>query len=103
MAHDLIHMILTQLNCADWSKSVSFSVCIGRTEWGMAPRCGGTEVTPVTGQVGNKTKRLGLSSSHKALSRSALPQVLLNHRIEPSLLVVNGTEVPDDSHLKAIP
>jgi len=37
-AHDLIHMILTQLHCADWSKSVSFSVCFGRTEWGMAPR-----------------------------------------------------------------
>jgi hypothetical protein len=65
----------------------------------MAPRCGGTEVTPVAGQVGNKTKRPGLGLSHKALSRSALPQVLLNHRIEPQLFRVNGT-VPNDITLR---
>jgi len=41
-AHDLIHMMLTQLHCADWSKSVSFSVCIGRTEWGNGPEVWGT-------------------------------------------------------------
>ena len=38
--------------------------------------------------------------SHKALSRSALPQVLLKYRIEPSLLRVNGTAVPSDITLR---
>ena len=50
----------------------------------------------------HKTKRLELGVSHKALSRSALPQVLLNHRIEPQLFRVNGTEVPLGIHVKAI-
>ena len=49
---------------------------------------------------GHKTKRLGLGLSHKALSRSALPQVLLNHRIEPSLFRRNGTAVPDGITLR---
>ena len=48
----------------------------------------------------HKTKRPGLGLSHKALSRSALPRVLLNHRIEPQLFRVNGTEVPDDITLR---
>jgi hypothetical protein len=48
----------------------------------------------------HKTKRPGLGLSHKALSRSALPQVLLNHRIEPKLFRVNGTEVPNDITLR---
>jgi hypothetical protein len=48
----------------------------------------------------HKTKRPGLGLSHKALSRSALPQVLLNHRIEPQLFPVNGTAVPDDITLR---
>jgi len=38
--------------------------------------------------------------SHKALSRSALPQVLLNPRIEHPVVRVNGTEVPDDITLR---
>jgi hypothetical protein len=50
--------------------------------------------------TGHKTKRLGLSSSHKALRRSALPQVLLNYRIAPQLFEVNGTEVPNDITLR---
>ena len=99
MAHDLIHMILTQLHCADWSKSVSFSACIGRAEWGMVPRCGGTEVIATTGRVGTKTKRPGLGLSHKALSRSPPPE-LLNRRLEPSRPCVNGTGVPDDITLR---
>jgi hypothetical protein len=41
--------------------------------------------------------------SHKALSRSALPQVLLNCRIELQRFGVNGTEVPVGPHVKAIP
>ena len=48
----------------------------------------------------HKTKRPGLGLSHKALSRSALPQVLLNHRIGPQLFRVNGTAVPDDITLR---
>jgi hypothetical protein len=52
---------------------------------------------------GHKTKRLGLGLSHKALSRSALPQVLLNHRIEPQLLRGNGTVVPEDITLRPLP
>jgi len=40
--------------------------------------------------------------SHKALSRSALPQVLLNPRIEHPVVRVNGTEVPVGVHVKAI-
>jgi hypothetical protein len=47
-----------------------------------------------------KTKRPGLGLSHKALSRSALPQVLLNHRLAPQQFRVNGTEVPDDITLR---
>jgi hypothetical protein len=43
----------------------------------------------------HKTKRPGLGLSHKALSRSALPQVLLNYRVVPSQLVVNDTSVLD--------
>jgi hypothetical protein len=47
MAHDLIHIAITRLYGADFSKSVSpyvafrdlLSVCIGRKEVGMAPRC----------------------------------------------------------------
>jgi hypothetical protein len=59
------------------------------------------EVTATGG--GNKTKRLGLDLSHKALSRSALPQVLLNSRIELQRFGVNGTEVAVGDHVKAIP
>jgi hypothetical protein len=66
----------------------------------MAPRCGATEVIATTGRVGTKQKRLGLGLSHKALSRSALPQVLLNHRIEPQLFRVNGTAVPENITLR---
>ena len=106
MAHDLIHMVL--LHCESVTETAlsdlllcrlepkrSFPVSIGGTEWGMAPRSRGTKVIASTGRVG-KTKRPGLSLSHKAFSRSALPQVLLNHRIERHLFRVNGTEVPDD-------
>jgi hypothetical protein len=56
----------------------------------------------VTATGGTKTKRLGLGLSHKALSRSALPQVLLKYRIEPSLLRVNGTAVPDGITLRPL-
>jgi hypothetical protein len=100
MAHDLIHMILAQLHCADWSKSVSFPVWIGRTEWGLGPEVWGHRSNCHHCAGWHKTKRPGLGLSHKALSRSALPQVLLKHRIEPSLLRVNGTEVPDDITLR---
>ena len=48
----------------------------------------------------HKTKRPGLGLSPKALHRSALPQVLLNHRIEPQLFRVNGTAVPSDITLR---
>jgi hypothetical protein len=56
-----------------------------------------------TVRLGNKTKRLGLDLSHKALSRSALPQVLLNHRIERQPFRVNGTAVPSDITLRPLP
>jgi len=49
---------------------------------------------------GHKTKRLGLGLSHKALSRSALPQVLLNYRLEPSPFQGNGTAVQDGITLR---
>jgi hypothetical protein len=48
------------------------------------------------GQVWHKTKRPGLGLSHKAFSRSALLQVLLNDRIGAQLFQVNGTAVPYD-------
>ena len=51
----------------------------------------------------HKTKRPGLSLSHKALSRSALPQVLLNPRIQPSPLPGNGTIVPDGITFRPLP
>jgi hypothetical protein len=54
-------------------------------------------------KLGNKTKRPGLGLSHKALSRSALPQVLLNPRIQPSPLPGNGTIVPDGITFRPLP
>jgi hypothetical protein len=57
----------------------------------------------VIATAGPQNKTLGLDLSHKALSRSALPKVLLNPRIEPQRFGVNGTEVPVSVHVKAIP
>src|SRR3984957_4731315 len=47
----------------------------------------------------HKTKRPGLIRV-RSVCRSALPQVLLTHRIEQSLLGVNGTGVPDHVTLR---
>ena len=55
MAHDLIHIVFIDLNyCADWSKSLSSTVCIGRTEWGMVPRCGAEKKVPPLGDLAQK-------------------------------------------------
>src|ERR1035437_8372062 len=84
-AHDLIHMILTELHCADWSESV-FVLSVHRTDRvGNGPKVCGHRSKCRRRASWHKTKRPGLGSGRKALSRSALPQVLLNHRIEPQL------------------
>jgi hypothetical protein len=54
----------------------------------------------VTATEGTKQKRLGFDLSHKALSRSALPKVLLNPRVDFQLFRVNGTDVPNDITLR---
>ena len=56
----------------------------------------GREESFPTGRLGTKTKRPELGLSHKAFSRSALLQVLLNDRIGAQLFQVNGTAVPYD-------
>jgi hypothetical protein len=102
MAHDLIHMIVTALLRRLEQKRFVFSV--HRTDWvGNGPEVWGHRSNCCHRATWHKTKRPGLGLSHKALSRSALPQVLLDHRIKSSLLRVSGTEVPVSVHVKAIP
>jgi len=110
MAHDLIHIVFAHFYRANCRKTVSplvvaayFShpLSVHRADRvGNGPGVWGTEVIASTCAGWHKTKRPGLGLSHKALSRSALPQALLKHRIEPRLLLVNGTEVPDDITLR---
>jgi hypothetical protein len=80
VAHSLLCSIWrvarpTHLYRADWSETVSLvvgevrnalflpiSVCIARTKWGMAPRCGGTEVTACHGTSCYAASRSGKQS-----------------------------------------
>jgi hypothetical protein len=64
------------------------------TWWAWVSSC------PLDWSPRHKTKRLGLNLSHKALSRSALPKVLLGHRIKPQSFRRNGTRVPCDITLR---
>jgi hypothetical protein len=82
MAHDLIHMIVTALF---WRlEQKRFVLSVHRTDnVGNGPDVWGTEVIAAAVLGWHKTKRPGLGLSHKALSRSALPQVLLNYRVVP--------------------
>jgi hypothetical protein len=109
MAHDLIHMIVTALLCRLQQDRIALrrpsvfgtcSECASEDGGGNGPEVWGYRSHCRHWATWHKTKRPGLGLSQKALSRSALPRVLLNHRIKPQLFRVNGTEVPDDITLR---
>jgi hypothetical protein len=102
MAHDLIHIIVTALLCRLEQKRFVLSVHRTNSVWN-GPEVWGHRSNCHHCAGWHKTKRPGLGLSHKALSRSALPQVLLNYRVVPSLLVVNGTAVLDGITFRLFP
>jgi hypothetical protein len=61
-----------------------------------ALRCGAIKVTT----TGDTKQNAPDSIRVRSVCRSALPQVLLNYRVAPSPLRVNGTGVPDHVTLR---